>query len=111
MNLLFFRYGIEGLASCQVQYSSAMIHSGLRQIATMLDRYYPGATLLKGRWIKYGDFNGLDQSGRILFHINDVPSEWQWVKMVLISIFLDNFLVKGGTENQFKTTFFVIMQR
>jgi len=74
---LKLRYGIAGLSGDNLRYSLALVLGGLKQIQKMVDRYYLECDILKGRWIKFGDFNGLDQTGKVVFNINDIPTDWK----------------------------------
>ena len=79
MELLKKKYGVQGLSKDSLHYSYSMVHSGLKQLLTLFDRYFKESNLLKGRLVKFGHFNGIDQLGRMVFNINDLPSDWKLV--------------------------------
>jgi len=78
MQVLNMEYGIKGLAKETFHYSFSMVYNGLKQLRVMLNRYFVGSDVLHGRLIKFGHFNGLDQSGKILLNMNDLPSDWRF---------------------------------
>lgn len=74
------KYGIVNLGQSNTTYSVSLVNGALKQLERLLDRdfgqCYQG---ISGKTLKFDKFNGLDQTGRIILNINDIPSDWKRV--------------------------------
>ena len=74
------KYGIVNLGQSYTTYSISLVNGALKQLERLLDRdfgkCYEG---IYGKTLKFDKFNGLDQTGRVILNINDIPSDWKRV--------------------------------
>ena len=79
MKRLKIKYGILGIAKHGLLYAQATINSVLKQFEYLMDREFSGSSILDRRFIKFGQFNGLDHLGRLVINVYDVPEDWKKV--------------------------------
>ncbi|XP_057292913.1 T-cell activation inhibitor, mitochondrial-like [Hydractinia symbiolongicarpus] len=70
-------YGVTNMLVDTTTYSYALVRSVLKQLEDVLGRYFESFTGLKGRVMVFGDFSGLDQWGRFVLNVFDVPESWK----------------------------------
>lgn len=72
-------YGVTNMLVDTTTYSYALVRSVLKQLENVLGRSFESFTGLRGRVMVFGDFSGLDQWGRFVLNVYDVPESWKEV--------------------------------
>lgn len=70
-------YGVTNMLVDTTTYSYALVRSVLKQLENVLGRSFESFTGLRGRVMVFGDFSGLDQWGRFVLNVYDVPESWK----------------------------------
>jgi len=103
------KYQLKNIYTSSSTYSYSTLNSALKQLKELLDRDFScsACKLLKDRIIKFDSFNGLDQFGRVVLNIHDIPRNW---KLAILSLptLLPSLPLINTCESQLSKEYFNI---